>query len=366
MTILRDPGRLALDLAARGWHVLPLSPINKRPLGNCGACLPRAGRSPHPVADCSCIGAGGWCHGVRAATNQPDRIAAWWQREPAAVPGVAAGPSELVLIDIDAQGAQLPLVLAIGLLPGIDLADEPIPVVLWSDQARFRDGRDSLTPLARLRGGSHPWPAGPECQPVTVATPTGGVHIWYRAPANRLHQVLSDPAGRYGLAWQVDVKAGWSYGVAPGAITATGSYRHRGGDLTKPGRMPDWLVREVSRVAGERPPRCFPTPPPFRPDGPGPAAYVATVIGRGAAQLATMSDGRQRALSALAYHVGGLLRWSGLDADHVVDRLVDAGTSSGLGPGLASRIVRRALANGCVRPLAAPGCRDWLAGCVSN
>ena len=32
-----DPARLALDLAALGWHILPLSPVSKRPLGNCPA-----------------------------------------------------------------------------------------------------------------------------------------------------------------------------------------------------------------------------------------------------------------------------------------------------------------------------------------
>ena len=37
-----DPARLALDLAALGWHILPLSPASKRPLGNCPR-LPRPG-----------------------------------------------------------------------------------------------------------------------------------------------------------------------------------------------------------------------------------------------------------------------------------------------------------------------------------
>ena len=94
------------------------------------------------------------------------------------------------------------------------------------------------------------------------------------------------------------------------------------------------------------------------PDGRGPAAYLTTVLDRGAARLAAMSDGRQRTLSALAYHAGGLLAWSGLDTGHVAVRLTDAGTVSGLSPGLAARIVRRALANGTNRPLAPPGDRD--------
>ena len=178
----------------------------------------------------------------------------------------------------------------------------------WDDPARFRDGRDTLTLLARLRGGPRPWPPGPEHQPVTAATPSGGAHLWYQAPADNLRQALADPHGRYGLAWQIDLKAGWSYGIAPGATTTAGTYQIRGGDPARPGRMPAWLAREVIRVTTTAP-RQPATPPPLpSPGGPGPAAYLATVITRGAAQLAALTDGRKRALSALAYHAGGLLR----------------------------------------------------------
>jgi len=352
------PLRLALALAARGWHILPLSPASKRPLGNCPACRDRRGAPAHPADGCPCIPAGGWCHGPRAATTDPARLTAWWQREPAAVPGVAAGPSGLVLIDIDTHRDELPPNLATGLLPGINLTAEPIPADAWEDPAAFRDGRDTLALLARLRGGPRPWPGEADHQPVTVATPSGGTHLWYRAPAGNLRQVLSDPKGRYGLAWQVDIKAGWSYGIAPGATTSKGTYRLRGGDPARPGRMPAWLAREITRAATPRPrPATVPRPLPA-PGGPGPAAYLTAVLDRGTARLAALTDGRQRALSALAYHVGGLLAWSGLDPAHVTSRLVEAGTASGLGPGLAARIVRRALSNGTARPLTPPAHRD--------
>ena len=87
-----DPARLALDLAALGWHILPLSPASKRPLGNCGACRPRHGLPAHLASECPCLPVGGWCHGVRAATTNPGRITTWWQREPRAVPGAARAP----------------------------------------------------------------------------------------------------------------------------------------------------------------------------------------------------------------------------------------------------------------------------------
>jgi len=353
-----DPARLALDLAALGWHILPLSPASKRPLGNCGPCRPRHGLPAHLTHACPCLPAGGWCHGVRAATTGPATITAWWRRQPRAVPGVAAGPSGLVLVDIDAHSDLLPLNLATGLLPGIDLATEPIPPGAWADPAPFRDGRDSLALLARLRGGARPWPTSPEHQPVTAATPSRGAHLWYRAPAPNLRQALSDPHGRYGLAWQIDLKAGWSYGIAPGATTTAGTYPIRGGDPAHPGQMPAWLAREVIRAATTAPRRPVTPPTLPKPTGPGPAAYLATVIGCGAAQLAALTDGRKRALSALAYHVGGLLQWSGLPREHVASQLIDAGTTAGLGSRDATRIVHRAITNGIDRPITPPTTGD--------
>jgi hypothetical protein len=358
MLALSDPARLALELAALGWHILPLSAASKRPLGNCPACRAQHGTAGHRTYACPCLADDGWCHGVRAATTCPARITTWWQREPAAIPGVAAGPSGLVLVDIDAHGDELPSRLATGLLPGIDLAAEPIPTNVWNSPAQILDGRHTLALLARLRGGSRPWPSDPEHQPVIAATPSGGVHLWYQAPARGLRQALSDPQGRYGLAWQVDIKAGWSYGIAPGAATTAGTYRVRGGNPVRPGRMPAWLAHEVIRATMAPPSRPVVSRSPLPPGGPGPAAYLTTVISRGAAQLAAMTDGRQRTLSALAYQAGGLLAWSGLDHDAVASRLIDVGAACGLGAGRAARIVGRALANGTARPLIPPGHRN--------
>jgi len=354
MPVPADPARLALELAALGWHILPLSATTKRPLANCPACRSRPGAPGHLPCTCPCLTAGNWCHGVRAASTDPTRITAWWRREPAAVPGVAAGPSGLVLVDIDAHGAPLPPRLATGLLPGINLAAEPVPASAWANPARFRDGRDSLTLLARIRGGPRSWPPGQEYQPITVTTPSGGVHLWYQAPACGLRQALSDPGGRYGLAWQVDLKAGWSYGLAPGAATTAGTYRLRQGDLARPGHMPGWLATEIQRVTASRPsPRRLQAP--SAGGGCGPAAYLAAVITRGAARVASMTDGRQRALSALAYHAGGLLGWAGADAGQVTGQLVNAGITSGLPASTAARIVRRAVANGIEQPVTPPG-----------
>lgn len=100
-----------------------------------------------------------------------------------------------------------------------------------------------------LRGGLRPWRPGPGHQPVSVATPTGGTHLWYAAPAiDGLHQVLADAAGRYGLAWQVDGKASWSYGVAPGAVTRKGTYHGCGGNpAQRQRRVPARIAQQLPR-----------------------------------------------------------------------------------------------------------------------
>ena len=122
--------------------------------------------------------------------------------------------------------------------------------------------------------------------------------------------------------------------------------------------MPAWLAREIIRVTAAAPVRPPISPSRSRPGGSGPAAYLATVIGRGAAQLAAMSDGRKRALSALAYQAGGLLAWSGLDREHIASQLADAGVAAGRAPGISARLVNRAITNGIARPITPPGSRD--------
>jgi Bifunctional DNA primase/polymerase, N-terminal len=358
----RRTRQLALEHAARGWHVLPLAPDSKRPLGNCPACREDQGRPAHRIEDCPCIPAGAWCHGVRAATTNPATITSWWQRQPDAIPGIAAGPSNLALIDIDNHNDPLPDNLATGLLPGIDLTTENVPEALWRDESAYRDGRDSLRLLTRLRGGEHPWPISPGHQPVTVDTPSGGRHLWYQAPADNLRQALYQAPKNHqtphGIAWQVDIKAGWSYGIAPGAQSRKGAYRITGGQLDTPGHMPEWLAREVIRGATQKEHRPVTTarPQPRLADGNGrgPAAYLTTIIHRGTTQLATLTDGRQRALAALAYQTGGLLQWSGLPHDQITEQLTTAGTTAGLPWNLAARIVHRSLSRGLNEPLPEP------------
>jgi hypothetical protein len=347
---------LALQLASLGWHVFPLAWRDKRPLANCPDCREVDGRPTHTPETCPCLPAGRWCHGVRAATVDPDRLTAWWTTEPRAVPGIAAGPSGLCLIDIDTGHDELPDDLATGLLPGIDLSAEDIPAEAWSDGARFRDGRDSLSLLARLRARTNSWPQDDAHRPVATATPSGGRHLWYRAPAPNLRQVIAKN-NRNAFAWQVDIKAGWSYGIAPGARASAGLYKPMRGDLAQVGTMPGWLAAEVIRVASptppQRPPTSAPTSRPLTSTGRA-GAYIDAVLDNGIRDLAGLRDGRKAALAALAYKLGGLIAGAGLDWATAESALIDAGIGTGLTPAIATRTVSRSMTNGRSRPISLP------------
>jgi hypothetical protein len=120
----------------------------------------------------------------------------------------------------------------------------------------------------------------------------------------------------------------------PGSVTTMGTCQLRATNPTGPGRMPALVADEVIRTTTAPPPR--------------PAALPSADSG---VQLAAMTDGRKRALSALAYHVGGLLEWSGGDNNRVTDQLVEVGVIRGLTQGIAQRIVTRAVANGTKKPI---------------
>lgn len=74
---LSTPLAWALAYAERGWHVLPLEPRAKQPLGR---LVPR---------------------GMLDATLDAETIRAWWRSAPLAGVGIALAPSGLVALDID-------------------------------------------------------------------------------------------------------------------------------------------------------------------------------------------------------------------------------------------------------------------------
>ncbi|MGW1957582.1 bifunctional DNA primase/polymerase [Streptomyces sp. NPDC001920] len=119
-----------------------------------------------------------------------------------------------------------------------------------------------------------------------VRTPSGGLHVWYRATGNRqwLSSVGSSP-GR-ALAWQVDIRAQGSYIIAPGTLADRYTCIPVG-VARDPAPLPLWLAQELDRT-GHLPAPSIPAPRPVPPraqqavlaagGGRGRAAHILAVV----------------------------------------------------------------------------------------
>ncbi|MCI3276259.1 bifunctional DNA primase/polymerase [Streptomyces cylindrosporus] len=165
----------ALRAADRGLAVIPLSRTK----------LP-AVRSPHRAeprrirchGECGQIG-----HGIHDATTDPTAVRALFAAAPWATGyGIACGrtPHHLIGIDLDVKN---------------DV-----------------DGIANFEALAVDRGFAVP-------ASITVATPSGGRHLWLRGPADR---TVPNSVGR--LAPGIDVRGTGGYLVGPGSTTNRGTY----------------------------------------------------------------------------------------------------------------------------------------------
>jgi len=189
---------------------------------------------PHTPEECRCLPAGRHCHGVRAATTDPDLIDRWWAEEPRYGVGVACGPSGLVILDIDNHGSDRPE--NGDFLPGVEVDQ---------DAADFESGWDTIAALCAARNASLPWIEPPT---MAVLTPSGGLHAWFRVEdAEQWRQ----GAGK--LGWQIDLKAGWGYGIVPGTVTRKGAYRALG-DCRTVAALPTWLGADLKRAGHYRAP----------------------------------------------------------------------------------------------------------------
>ncbi|MEV0693862.1 bifunctional DNA primase/polymerase [Streptomyces sp. NPDC050388] len=241
------PSVTAQWCARQGWPVLPLTPGRKTPAANCDACR----RPGHTVDGCACRAAGRWCHSFRAATLDTELISQWWAINPHFGVGVACGPANLVVIDIDAhQDRHLPP--RDRLLPGIGISEHV-------DLAGVTTGFHTLAILAALAG--QPTPAQ-DATTLRVRTPSGGMHVWYRATDSRCWQCSTGSTGGRALAWQVDVRAHGGYIIAPGTTTPAGTYTAIG-TVRRPAPLPAWLAADLERTGhapAARPPAPRPGP----------------------------------------------------------------------------------------------------------
>ncbi|TLQ39254.1 bifunctional DNA primase/polymerase [Streptomyces marianii] len=340
---------LALRCAGEGWWVHPLTPGSKHPAGNCRRCRPPTpgGTPPCGFPDlggdgCGCLAAGRYCHGVRAATTDPDLIRRWWRGRDFAV-GVATGPSGLLVVDLDDHHHPLPERELV--LPGVDLSAVP-------EADRVRTGVDVLELLCRIRRTESLLHAPPT---LTVRTPGGGIHLWYQTGGAPFVQ----GAGR--LGWQIDVRAGWSTALAPTTRTRSGCYQITG-PATQPARLPRWLTIELARVGlrargSDPPPARIRLPRPAGRHRPhDEAAYAAAALRREAATVAGARVGRNDAINRAGFRLGQLVGAGLLEFDEVHQALTEAAALAGVDPGeaKAQSTLHRALKAGMRSPRTIP------------
>lgn len=323
----------------------PLAPGGKLPPANCRRCAPTTPDRPnsqyieHATDDCLCIATGGHCHGVRAATTDPSRIDRWWSAEPRFGIGIACGPSGLVILDIDNHGTAPPKDGQY--LPGVQLD---------GDTSRFENGWDSIAALCAVRNSALPWLEPPT---MSVLTPSGGLHAWFRVKdADQWRQ----GAGR--LGWQIDLKAGWGYGIVPGTVTRSGTYQALG-DCRTVAPLPTWLGADLKRSGhhkGSQQARPSHTTRRLlariqRPKG---DRYVAAAVTAEVERVTSAASGtRNETVFSAALSLGRFIPTGHLSESEVQDLLGAAAQSAGLAESEARSAVQSGIRVGITKGRAA-------------
>ncbi|MET8519756.1 bifunctional DNA primase/polymerase [Nocardioides sp. NPDC004968] len=295
----------ALAYAARGWHVFPLQPDTKRPA-----------TPGHRATDCD--GTDPWCRTghtgwEQRATTRPDWITRAWSSNPTYGVGIACGPSRLVVVDLDTHKPRTEI---------------PEP---WKS-FEITTGEDVLDHLAGVHGGTI-------APTYTVRTVSGGIHLYYAAPADAAY---GNTAGKIG--WLIDTRAHGGYVVAPPTSIGPNAYEITNDRPAAP--LPMFLVdllthdrRPVASTSQDRSQGGPRTPAqPLRPIGSGdslrkPDAYVNRVfdiaingdITNGVAGLEDATEGGRNAALYVAAATVGKLVARGLITEHAaLDRLMSA------------------------------------------
>ncbi|MGH3326788.1 MAG: bifunctional DNA primase/polymerase [Streptomycetales bacterium] len=295
----------ALDYAARGWHVFPLRPGEKRPAfpdhdaGHCTRADPRC-RQGHL----------GW---EPRATTDPHRIRAAWTTAPFNI-GIATGPSRLVVVDLDTP------------------KPDQQPPEQWRIDGLV-DGRDTFALVCERAG--QPMPVNT----YTVTTGRGGTHLYFTHPDGAQLRNTTRTLG-----WLIDTRAHGGYVVAPPSIV-----NHRPYTLAHnadPAPLPDWLTH-----------RLQPTPlPPQQPVAVPLAsdrlnAYLRAAVNAQLEYVTSATEGdRNNALFRGAIALGQLVAGGALRESDVTAWLTGAAAHTGLAPGEAARTIASGLRAGAKRP----------------
>lgn len=162
----------ALDIARRGWHVLPcwwVLPDGSCPCGTAKCETDARSRGKHPIYDLV-------QHGQNAATTDEATIRDWFARYPEANLAVSLAPSGLMALDVDhPDGPEVALTKVVA----------------------------AQAALGELPGT------------VITITGSGNYHFWFRAPGHRLQGALDTTAG------QITVR-GRNYIIVPPSVHRSG------------------------------------------------------------------------------------------------------------------------------------------------
>jgi hypothetical protein len=308
----------ALSYAARGWHVFPLRPGDKRP------AFPDHPEDACTGADPRCRQAGRHVTWEERSTTDPDRIGRAWLYQPYGI-GIACGPSRLLVVDQD--------------VPKSGQA----PPQAWQ-RPGVVDGADVFAHLCHDHAGTD-FPDTP-----TVLTPSGGRHLYYAHPDGVR---LGNTAGT--LGWLVDTRGWGGYVVAPPTVIGGNAYRMVVHASVAP--LPGWIADAL------RPsPRPAQRPVSVALTGSGGGsrrdAYLRSAVSGQLDLVAQAVEGeRNRALYRSAIALGQLAAGGELDPGQVGEWLSVAAVGVGLDDAEASRTIRSGMRAGAKRPrtLATPG-----------
>jgi hypothetical protein len=226
--------------------------------------------------------------------------------------GIACGPSNLVVLDLDAPGGE------------------------HTETSTVAHGADTLARLAReAQGKNYPLPDDTFC----VATPSSGLHLYYRAPTGVTLRNTSGAAGEL-----VDSRASGGYIVAAGSIRPEGSYQIV--NDAPVAELPPWLIGPLSPPVHDTP------TPPNREVGPASDKRVTAYLAKLAGKVIEAPQGsRHDVLLRAAVSLGRLVGGGDLAEQLARDTLLQAAATLCEFPEReATRTVEDGLAYGTARP----------------
>lgn len=276
-----------------------------------------------------------WTSWEERATRDPEVISRTWGRAPFNI-GVACGPSQLVVVDLDVPHEG-------------ETAPEEFPGV--------SNGWSMLCTLA-ARAGSRVAPT------MAVRTPSGGMHLVYRAPGGTEVRNTAKTLG-----WCIDTRAAGGYVVGIGSVLGNASYMMLG-SVTVPAELPGWLLDLI--LAAPEPSKSGGAPRRAEVvarlhalvrQGSREQRWAAGILSSECAELEALKGtegGRNQRLNLAAYRAGQLVAAGLLDQAVAEEQLTEAAVACGLGVD-TPREIEKTLRSGMTAGLARPRRMDQAA-----